>query len=320
VGQDRLKSAFLVVAAGLLLPAAFFVQNDLGSENSAQPNTESKVEPTEVAQTGGAKSHARAVLLAGLMGKVTFTRPGSAGENPIVVNTPIQEGFRLSSSADSTAIIEFEHDSTALMGTFLSGLDTTALMGQHSELIFNQLALDPNSARLTGMTFEKGLATFHFLPQHHSPFSRDQQGGTGAARDHLTYADVYEIKTAEARVKVDGKCRFRIDVKGGNVRVEVFKGKVLFATPVQSIELTAGESLEHPLGGSETTFNIHKGIVKDTWDHWAEAQEQLVLSESNDASKKGREPEDLRAILKLRRSYPSTHGGETNLGPRAPHQ
>jgi hypothetical protein len=307
VGHDRLKRTLLVVVAGLLLPAAFFVQSDLGSENSAQPNTESKVDPTAVAQTGGAKSRARAVLLAGLMGKVTLTRPGSARENPIVVNTPIQEGFRLSSSADSTAIIEFEHDSTALMG-------------QHSELIFNQLALDANGDRLTGMTFEKGLATFHFLPQHHSPSSRDQQGATGAVRDPLTYADVYEIKTAEARVKVDGKCRFRVDVKGGNVRVEVFKGKVLFATPVQSIELTVGESLEHPLGGSETAFNVHKGIVKDTWDRWAEAQEQLVLSESNDASKKGREPEDLRAILKLRRSYPSTHGGEPNLGPRAPHQ
>jgi hypothetical protein len=307
VGHERLKRKLLVAVVGLLLPAACFIQNDFGSENSAQPNTESKVEPTPTAQTGEAESHARAVLLAGLMGKVMLTRPDSARENPIAVNTPIQEGFQISSSAGSTAIVEFERDSTAIIGP-------------HSKLLFHQLALDARGDRLTGLTFEKGLATFHFLPQHHSALSGDHQGVTGAARNPLTHTDIYEIRTAEAKVKVDGKCRFRVDVKEGHVRVEVFKGKLLFATPLQSIEITAGESLEHRLGGRETAFNIHKGIEKDPWDRWAETQEQLVLGETSNAAKKGRQPEDLRAILKLRRSYPSTRGGEPNLAPRAPHQ
>ena len=306
MGHERLKRKLLVAVAGLLLPAAFFVRNNLGSENSAQPNTESKAEPTPTAQTGEAKSHARAVLLAGLVGEIMVTRPGSARETPIAVNTPIQEGFQLSSATDSSAIVVLEQDSTVIIG-------------QHSKLLFDQLALDAEGNRLTGVIFDKGHAAFHFLPQHHSPSSKNQPGGTGAAQQTLPYADVYEIKAAEARVKVDGKCRFRIDVKRGFIRVEVFKGKLHFSTPVQSIKITAGESLEHPLGGRETAFNIHKGIAKDPWDRWAETQEQLALRAISATGKKNRQPEDLGAILRLRRSYPSTRGGELKRGPRAPH-
>lgn len=301
MGLVSLKRKFLIAVVGLLLLVTFCVPNDRGSENSAPPDTERKVEPAPTAQTEEAKSHARAVLLAGMMGKVMLTRPDSAKENPIVVNTPIQEGFQLSSSANSSAIVEFEHDSTVIIG-------------QHSKLLFHQLALDAHGTRLTGMTFEKGVASFHFQPQHHLPSSRDQKRTTTA------HADIYEIKTAEIRVMAEGKCRFRVDVMGHHVRVEVFNGRLHFASPVQSIELTTGECLEHLIGDNDTAFNIRKGIVKDPWDHWAATQEQLVLSESTNASKKNREPDDLRTILKLRRSYPSTHGGEPNPAPRAPHQ
>lgn len=64
----------------------------------------------------GAKSHARVVRLSFVSGTVMVKRPGSAEAEPAMVNTPIQEGFELSTSAAGYAEVEFENGSTARLG------------------------------------------------------------------------------------------------------------------------------------------------------------------------------------------------------------
>jgi hypothetical protein len=109
-----------------------------------------------------AKSHARVVRLSYVSGTVMAKRPGSAEEEPALLNTPIQEGFALSTSGGSYAEVEFENGSTARLGEL-------------SKLLFHQLALDANGNKLNGMTFEQGYATFHLVPEHNSPSSASRQ-------------------------------------------------------------------------------------------------------------------------------------------------
>ena len=106
-----------------------------------------------------------------------------------MVNTPIQEGFELSTAANSYAEVEFENGSTARLGEF-------------SKVSFDQLAMDENGNKLNRLTFEQGYATFHFLPEHH---------------------DAYTVKVADATLTPNGKSEFRADLEqqpgaGGSVR------------------------------------------------------------------------------------------------------
>jgi len=214
-----------------------------------------------------ATSHARVVRLSYVSGTVMLKRPGSADTERAMVNVPIQEGFELSTSQGSYAEVEFENGSTARLG-------------EHSKLLFHQLALDADGNKLNGMTFGQGYATFHFLPEHNLPPSASRDGTLYL---HSTYSDVYRVKIADATVTADGKCEFRTDLEQDRLRVEVFNGSVDFATSTLSSKLGEGKILEHESGGTELAFNTRKGIVKDTWDQWTEARDkQVQLTEKDE--------------------------------------
>jgi hypothetical protein len=216
-----------------------------------------------------AKSHARVVRLSYVSGTVMVKRPGSTEEEKAMVNTPIQEGFELSTSDGSYAEVEFENGSTARIGEL-------------SRLLFHQLALDANGSKLNGMTFEQGYGTFHFLPEHSSPSSAKKQGEDGVVYFQPTSSDVYHVKVADATVTPDGKCEFRTDLERDRFRVEVFNGSVAVATPTLSSKLVEGNILEHKTAGTELAFNFQKGIVKDAWDQWTGARDKQVLLTAKD--------------------------------------
>src|SRR5271157_1456568 len=150
-----------------------------------------------------AVSHVRVVRLSYVSGTVGVRRAGAAAWTKALVNTPIQEGFEVSTSADSFAEVEFENGSTARLGEL-------------SHLAFDQLALDAEGDKLNRMTFEQGYATFHFIPEKH---------------------DVYSVKIADATLTPGGKSLFRTDLDKGHVRVEVFNGSVQIAAPSRSAKL-----------------------------------------------------------------------------------
>ncbi len=215
-----------------------------------------------------AKSHARVVRLSYVSGTAMVKRPAQAEEETAMVNVPIQEGFELSTSGASYAEVEFENGSTARIGEL-------------SKLLFDQLALDAHGNKLNGMTFEQGYATFHFLPEHNAPRSKKEDG---IVHFQPTSGDVYRVKIADATVTAGGKCEFRTDLDQDLFRVEVFSGSVDVATPTLSSKLGEGKILEHKSGGTELAFSTQKGIVKDAWDHWAEARDnQVQLTEKDEA-------------------------------------
>jgi len=218
-----LRQGFPLIVGILILPTILFAQKGL--------------------------SHARVVRLSYVSGTVGVKRPASTEWAKAQANTPIQEGFELLTSANSYAEVEFENGSTARLGEF-------------SRLNFDQLALDEEGNKLNRLTFEKGYATFHFLPEHH---------------------DAYSVKMAQATLSPSGKSEFRTDFEHGRARVEVFSGSVELATSAQTVKLGKDKILEFDPEATELAMDTRQGIVKDSWDKWTsgrDTQAQLSLADS----------------------------------------
>ena len=193
-------------------------------------------------------SHVRVVRLSYVRGTVGVRRPASTEWAKAQVNTPIQEGFEISTSGESYAEVEFENGSTARLGEF-------------TKVNFDQLAMDEDGNKLNRLTFEQGYATFHFLPDHN---------------------DAYSVKVAETTLSPNGKSEFRTDLENGKARVEVFSGSVEVAASAKTVKLGKDKSLEFDAGATEVALNTKQGIVKDSWDKWTSArdtQAQLALAD-----------------------------------------
>ncbi|MBI1984286.1 MAG: hypothetical protein HYS61_08820, partial [Acidobacteria bacterium] len=92
-------------------------------------------------------SHARIVRLSFVEGTVTVERPDVEEWAAALVNTPIQEGFKVSTGEDGFTEVEFENVSTARLG-------------QLSLLEFTQLVLAPSGGKINRLTLHEGYATF----------------------------------------------------------------------------------------------------------------------------------------------------------------
>ncbi len=199
------------------------------------------------ASTAAGLSHVRVVRLSYISGAVSVKRPGSTEWAKALVNTPLQEGFEISTSENSYAEVEFENGSTARLGEL-------------SKLNFDQLAVDAEGNKLNVLTFEKGYATFHLIPEHH---------------------DSYTVKISKTTVTPNGKTLFRADLGEHRGRVEVFSGSVQMATAANSEKLTKNKVVEFDPEAALVAFDIKTGIVKDSWDGWTDkrdTQAQLALS------------------------------------------
>ncbi len=190
----------------------------------------------EIGQAG--LSHVRAVRLSYVSGAVSIKRPGSADWTSAIVNTPIQEGFALSTSPQSFAEVQFENGSTARLG-------------EASELDFSQLALDREGNKLNQLAFEAGYATFHFMPER---------------------GDVYTVKAAEVILTPAGKSEFRTDLEQGRIRIEVFNGSVEVQAGAKTIKLAKDRVLNYDSTTSQSS-DIQRGIEIDDWDRWTEARD-----------------------------------------------
>lgn len=203
---------------------------------------------TSVAGSQEGYSHVRVVRLSFVEGTVLVKRPGSSAWAKASVNTPIQQGFSVSTSTGSFAEVQFENGSTARLG-------------QLSQLDFNELALNAKGAKINQMALAQGYATFHLTPQH---------------------GDIYTVKAADTTLTPHGKTEFRTDFTQGQLRVEVFDGSVEATSPTQSAKITKGKILETKTAPQEVAFNVSHGIQKDSWDNWVHERDQqadLALNE-----------------------------------------
>ncbi len=194
-------------------------------------------------------SHARIVRLSFVEGTVTVQRADVPDWSAAPVNTPIQEGFKLATAEESFAEVEFENASSVRLG-------------QLSLLEFTQLALAPSGAKINRMTLQQGYATFNVIPQGD---------------------DVYEVKARDTTLAPYDKTRFRIDLDGAVMRVEVLKGSVEVSSPYGSQTLAKDAVLEiRP--DSKQAFKVSEGITKDDWDQWVdEREDQLARARNNPA-------------------------------------
>lgn len=208
-------------------------------------------------------SRARVVRLSFGEGTVTVLRPDVSEWSTAPVNTPIQEGFKLSTAADSYAEVEFENGSAARLGE--SGI-----------LAFTQLGLASSGAKLNRMTLEQGYATFSL------------RSGSD---------DVNELSVGDATITVppSSEARFRTDLENGALRVEVFKGSVSVTSPEGSQDLAEDMVLEiRP--GAENAFALNKGITKDSWDKWVGERESVVTASMNHPAP-GLSPGDVNSTM-----------------------
>ena len=220
--SKALRFGFPLVAGILVLPTILFAQKGV--------------------------SHVRVVRLSYVSGTVAVKRPASADWAKAIPNTPIQEGFSVLTSASSYAEVEFENGSTARLGEF-------------SQLTFDQLAMDADGNKLNHLTFDKGYATFHILPEHH---------------------DDYSVKMAASILTPGGKSEFRADLEPGKARVEVFSGSVELAASQKSVKLGKDKVLEFDPGATELAVNVQQGITKDSWDKWTSARDSQAQLSLND--------------------------------------
>ena len=201
-------------------------------------------------------SPVRVARLSYVSGTVGVERPGATEWAKAIVNTPVQEGFEISTSAGSFAEVEFENGSTARLGEL-------------SHLAFDQLALDAEGDKLNRMTFEQGYATFHFLPEKH---------------------DAYSVKLADATLTPNGKSLCRTDSEKGHVRVEVFDGSVQVVAPSGSAKLGKDRILEYHTGTTGVALDPRQGIVKDSWDKWSAARDSQASLALTDQAVAARGP------------------------------
>ena len=173
------------------------------------------------------------------------------------VNTPIEQGYKLATTKNSFAEVQFEDGSTVRAG-------------ESSEVDFRRLSADSAGEPVNEVALARGYATFHGLSE------------TGGA---------YRVRVADATINAPEPAEFRVDLDQGAVRVEVFKGSVAYSAPQGSAQLDAnGVLIDEP--GSGKPYSISTGITTDGWDAWVEArdsdqtavQDQVVTPESYSSS------------------------------------
>ncbi len=193
--------------------------------------------------------HVRIVRLSFVQGEVAVRHSGETDWNAGAVNTPLQEGFSVATSANSFAEIEFENGSTARLG-------------QGSQIDFTELALTQQGDRINKLTLSKGYATFHFTPEHH---------------------DQYEVDASGVTITVHGKAEFRTNFSNDSLRVEVFDGEVQAEHDGKTEDVGKNRVLTYDPNAVEA-FNVSNGIQKDEWDKWTQARDKQAVLATDDES------------------------------------
>ncbi len=184
-------------------------------------------------------SSARVIRLSFVEGSVTVQRPDVQTWAEAPVNTPLQEGFKLSTGENSYAEIQFENGGTIRLGE-LSLLD------------LKELGLAANGGKNDHVELRQGYATFHLLPS--------DRGG------------LLQVDTVNGSLIARGGTLFRVDLDQEAERVEVFDGAVNVQGNLGHMTVDKNYALLMQPGAAEPTA-ISKGITEDDWDHWVDDRE-----------------------------------------------
>ncbi len=184
-------------------------------------------------------SSTRVIRLGFVEGTVAVQRPEMQGWAEAPVNTPLQEGFKLSTGEDSYAEIQFENGGTIRLGEL-------------SLLELRELRTAASGGKNNHVELRQGYATFHLLPS-----------GRG---------DTLQVDTTNGTLTAQGGTMFRVDLDQEVERVEVFDGTVNAQGNLGHMTIDKDYALLMQPGASEPTV-VSKGITEDDWDHWVDDRE-----------------------------------------------
>jgi len=228
----------LILAAGVIAP---LVVGPLWGQNSSNP---------------------RIIRLSFVEGNVTIEPPDLQTWAQAPVNTPLEEGFKLSTGDGSFAEVQFENGGTVRLGQF--GL-----------LEFTALGLAPDGTKIDHLNLREGYATFHPLPSR--------------------IGESLDIDTPCARLTAQGGAQFRVDLDQGVERVEVFDGEVSVRSN-QGETTLARESLLLMRPGTSEPFAVSQGISQDDWDRWVEDREIQLAAGSGGPPPDGSMADDSESV------------------------
>src|SRR5579872_1355947 len=163
-------------------------------------------------------SHARIVRLSFTEGEVSVQRPDVEAWAQAPINTPLQEGFTLSTGDSSFAEIQFENGGTIRLG-------------ERSLLDLTQLERAPDGSTINKVELRQGYATFHPLPS--------RQG------------ESIEVSTPQGRLIAQGGAQFRVDLEQATQRVEIFDGRVDLESNLGNLTIQKGSTLLLQPGSAE---------------------------------------------------------------------
>ncbi len=189
-------------------------------------------------------SRVRVVRLSFTQGTVVVQEPNSAEWAKAYVNTPVQQGFKVSTAEDSYAEVEFENGSTARIG-------------ENTLLEFTQLALAPDGSKVNHMLLDAGYGTFTIMP------------GRG---------DDYRVETPLLVVTPRERTQFRVDVEQGAERVEVFAGSVEVSGSAGTVRVDKNHVFEYEAGAANPS-RVTKGLTEDAWDKWVQERQDATEAE-----------------------------------------
>jgi hypothetical protein len=213
--KPRVRFTMGILAAGV---AALLTAMPVGAQSNSQP---------------------RVARLSFVEGEVTVERPDLPVWAEAPVNTPLQEGFKLSTGEGSFAEIQFENGSSIRLG-------------QLALIDFTELGLAPNGAKVNHVELRQGYATFHPLPSR--------------------LGESLQVGTPNRTLIAQGGTRFRVDLDKGLERVEVFTGALEVQSNLGATTLEKDSVLVMQPGAPEPTV-VSQGITKDDWDQWVDDRE-----------------------------------------------
>ncbi len=189
-------------------------------------------------------SQARIVRLSFVEGNVTVQRPDVEAWAEAPVNTPLQQGFKLSTGENSYAEVQFENGGTIRLG-------------QLGLLDFTELQLSPDGSKINHVELRQGYATFHPLPSH--------------------LGESLQVGTPYGTLAAQGGTEFRVDLDRGLERVEVINGTVDVQSNLGGMTLEKDSVLVMQPNSSEPTA-VSQGITQDDWDQWVNDRENQIAS------------------------------------------
>jgi hypothetical protein len=201
-------------------------------------------------------SQSRMLRLSFVQGNVTLQRPDLQGWAQAPVNTPLAQGFQLSTGDNSFAEIQFENGSAIRLG-------------EQSTIALLELAQTADGNKVDQVELRQGYATFHPI----SPATRES----------------LQVLTPQGKLSASSDAEFRVDIDQGMERVEVFTGMVDADSNLGSVALQADSVLVFQPGARDPA-EVSQGITEDDWDRWVADREIQVSSDGPSPSSYTDEP------------------------------